>query len=262
DAAKKETYERVRKGGKFDRLIANIRAINRAKERHGSAIPEIALNIVLMKSNITELPALIELAHELKVSGVSAAHLTPYEGVNIEAESLERDMDLCNRMLDEARAVAARLQIGVSLPDNFDTNSASVSLLKLGTSLLHKPEPVPTAAPAPRLAPAVFEVKARHEASFFGLNIREDEDRTHCLFPWHFAIIGPEHEVQPCGWWFDTPLGDIRKNTFEEIWNNDEFRALRAERESGKLRHNCQTCPAAGMGNQNQKNAFVVKAFI
>src|SRR5262249_56111239 len=97
------------------------RAIDRAKRRFGSRTPEISFNMVLMRSNITELPALVRLAHELGGSGVAAVHLTPYDGLNLEGESLAGDAVLCNRMLDEAREVAKAYGIGVALPANFES---------------------------------------------------------------------------------------------------------------------------------------------
>ena len=41
DGATKATYEYIRIGGKFDKLIANIEAINRAKEKAGSITPHL-----------------------------------------------------------------------------------------------------------------------------------------------------------------------------------------------------------------------------
>ena len=52
-------------------------------------------------------------------------------------------------------------------------------------------------------------------------------------------------------------MGNLLQEPFESIWNNNEYRKLREELSIGKLRQVCQTCPAAGMGDMNNSNAFV-----
>jgi MoaA/NifB/PqqE/SkfB family radical SAM enzyme len=70
DGATKETYESIRIGGKFDKLMSNIKALNAAKEDLSSRLPKIWFNITLMRSNIRELPHLVKLAHTLQVAGL------------------------------------------------------------------------------------------------------------------------------------------------------------------------------------------------
>jgi radical SAM protein with 4Fe4S-binding SPASM domain len=232
DGATKQTYERIRVGGKFDQVLANIAAFNRVKRRLGPAGPELSFIFVLMRSNITELPALIRLAHDLRVGSVGAVHMVPYafEHTDTKAESLEQHKALCNRMLDEARAAAKKYKIRVTLPDNF--------------------------AEAPAMS-----LVGKNNDGVFHLPVCEDEvRRTCCQFPWHWVGIDPRGYVNPCGWWYsEQPMGNIRTESFEDIWDNALYRALRAEHLSGALRATCQTCPAGGLGNVNNPNAFLVK---
>ena len=132
DAASKETYERIRVGSNFEKLIRNIRAINRLKEEAGSATPSICLAFVLMRSNIRELPAFIRLAHELKAVGVSTVHMVPYSMLEDTHESLSLQKGLCNEMLDEARSLANGYGMGFDGPDNFpESQSAAVQVQPL-----------------------------------------------------------------------------------------------------------------------------------
>jgi radical SAM protein with 4Fe4S-binding SPASM domain len=232
DAATRSTYERIRVGGSFDKLIANVREINRAKQRSGSDEPLIGLNFVLMRSNIRELPAVVRLAHELQADSVCAYHMVPFHigDGDTREESLEQDKALCNRMLDEARAEAGKLELQIILPDRFEE------------------------------APAT-SVFTRTNYPAFGLNAREEDfARSWCQFPWHYLGIDPHGYVNPCGWWYsEPPMGNIQTESFEEIWNNEHYRALRAEHLCGGLRATCQACPANGLGNVNNKNAFLVR---
>lgn len=228
DGATRSTYERIRVGASFDKLLGNIEELNRAKEHAGSATPYVQINFVLMRSNIEELPALVRLAHKLKAKTVGAVHMVSFENAAARDESLEGHKELCNRMLDEARALATEYGIVANLPENF------------------------------RVAD---ERRSSRGNYFYGLNLVEGETAlSSCRFPWHFVGVDPYGNVTPCGWWYgEEPMGNIKREPFESIWNNERYRALRAEHLSGNLRPACQSCPAAGLGRVNDRASFQVK---
>ncbi len=234
DGATKQTYERIRVGAKFERLIANIEAINRAKKRRGARLPRLGFNVVLMRSNIMELPSLIRLAHELEVEGVGAVHMVPLSiaVADPQEESLHNHKDLCNRMLDEARALAKKYHVQITLPDRFE--------------VVEKPA-------------AVRQTGSEHPVLRF-LPIQAAPAEASCFFPWHFVALDSGGNLLPCGWWHnEPPMGNLLTESFEEIWNNENYRRLRAEHLNGAWRQVCQTCPAAGMGNINSPRAFLDK---
>jgi radical SAM protein with 4Fe4S-binding SPASM domain len=230
DASTKQTYERIRVGASFERLISNIRAINRVKDRLGSITPHIQLNFVLMRSNIMEFPAFIRLAHELRVDSVGAVHMTPFQGLNTQTESLHLDKRICNQMLSEASKNGQIYNMPMVIPSSF----------RNGTD-----------------ATLAFE-----NNRLFSLTAGKGENtRSGCLFPWHWVGIHPNGDVRPCGWWYDgePAMGNIKLQTFEEIWNSESYDKLRSEHLSGTLRSTCQFCPAAGLGNVNNRDAFKVR---
>lgn len=67
DGATPETYAAYRRGGRLDRVRANIRAIVQAKKRMGSRTPRLNLRCVVMRQNEHELPLMKRLAEELEV---------------------------------------------------------------------------------------------------------------------------------------------------------------------------------------------------
>src|SRR5207247_1766069 len=80
-----------------------------------------------------------------------------------------------------------------------------------------------------------------------------------CHFPWHFVGLDAAGNVVPCGWWYgEEPMGNIRTESFEEIWTGRRFRALRAEHQAGERRPTCRNCPAMGVGRVSDAGAFAV----
>lgn len=245
DAATKQTYERIRVGSNFDKLISNIRAFNRIKEKAGATTPSLCLVFVLMRSNIRELPAFIRLARELKAGAVTAIHMVPYTFLNDTHESLSLEKGLCNQMLDEARSLARDYGISFVGPANFP----------------EVPNRIGQILPAPAAETPEMSVPEKDHVSRFDFGLIDREAQTSCCpFPWHFLGIDSSGNVNPCGWWYtEKPMGNIKTQTFEEIWNSAPYRTLRSELRTRNLRKTCQLCPAAGMGRVQEENAFRIR---
>ena len=75
DGARAETYEKLRPGGDFHRLTANIAALCSRKRSLGLKSPEVVLLFLKMQPNLGELPELVRLAASLGVDRVNAPNL-------------------------------------------------------------------------------------------------------------------------------------------------------------------------------------------
>jgi MoaA/NifB/PqqE/SkfB family radical SAM enzyme len=78
DAAEAETYNRIRQGADFDRVLANIRGLGELKRQLASQLPKMMLVFVMMtgeNENYQQLPDFIKLAQELGVEQVIAKNL-------------------------------------------------------------------------------------------------------------------------------------------------------------------------------------------
>jgi MoaA/NifB/PqqE/SkfB family radical SAM enzyme len=65
DGASDETYRRYRVGGNFDRVIENIRTINRYKQQYGSPFPELRWQFIVFGHNEHEIPKARDMARAL-----------------------------------------------------------------------------------------------------------------------------------------------------------------------------------------------------
>ena len=78
DAAQAETYNRIRQGADFERVLANIRGLGELKHQQNSRLPKMMLVFVMMageNENYQQLPEIIQLAHELGIEQVIAKNL-------------------------------------------------------------------------------------------------------------------------------------------------------------------------------------------
>lgn len=113
--AKKETYEKLRKGGKFERVLANIRKLDGLKRERKSRLPRICSNLTVVNSNIDELVDFVELAHSLGIERIIGRHLILNKGIDMDNEKV-RDKARVNSILDIAEKKAAGYGISFSIP--------------------------------------------------------------------------------------------------------------------------------------------------
>ncbi len=221
DGAEAATYERIREGASFERLLANLERLNRfrlaaPKEER----PRLSLCMVLMRSNVRELPALVELAGRLGVERVSAWHVIPVtpEG---RRESLLEARELADRSIVAARARARELGVQVDLPRTF------------------------AEAAADRQAP-VAPPDSRGETIQYmrGLD-RRDRARLHCHMPSLVVYVLEDGSVHACGHPLahsEPPMGNLKEQSFAEIWNGRAWRNLRAGLAQGDPPTLCRRC--------------------
>lgn len=64
DAATRETYQRIRIGCDWDRVQGNIRRLIEIKKDRRSPLPEIVVRFVVLKENVHEIPAFLDMVAE------------------------------------------------------------------------------------------------------------------------------------------------------------------------------------------------------
>lgn len=69
------------------------------------------------------------------------------------------------------------------------------------------------------------------------------ESKTFCMLPWIHIHAYPDGRTYPCclsDYWH--PVGDLRKNTMAEVWNQDPYKAIRVNMMSEKPCKQCVKC--------------------
>jgi len=121
DSPDPATFEVIRPGARFDKVIANIRGLQETKRRLGSPYPELRLNLTLMRKNVEQLEAYVELARDLGAAKIDIRHVSPFDGLGMEKESLVHFKALANQHLERARRKCAEHGIDIARwPEPFD----------------------------------------------------------------------------------------------------------------------------------------------
>lgn len=80
DGATKETYEEVRKGGDFDKVVKNIRKLTKVEDKWGRSFVE--LQFIVTSKNRHEIPLFRKLCKELGVDNGYTKSLLVYQGTD------------------------------------------------------------------------------------------------------------------------------------------------------------------------------------
>ncbi len=207
DAGNKETYEKIRKGGKWDTLLHNLSNLIEKKKQLKLNRPIIHTNFVIMKSNFKELPQYVKTMGKLGVDiiGIVNAHNC------YSSDSGEGIFDLPSKInnLSTERELVLREAKSIKLSENTVLNLPSF-----------KPK------------------KKSAECSFFGASrmiIGIEGEVYPCCVIQSLDYEGNE-EVKPMGNVFDEEL--------ESIWKKERFLNFRLKMLRGQSPSPiCINCP-------------------
>ncbi len=115
DGAEEETNDFIREGGKQSKILANIKAIIDYKKEHNLDYPHMNFVFTGMKSNIEELPGMVELAASVGIPEVKMVYLTAFDE-EMAKLSLFNQQDLVKKNFQEAEEKANALGIMLKLP--------------------------------------------------------------------------------------------------------------------------------------------------
>ena len=206
DGATAGTYESIRRGAKFERVMRGLRALTAASRRHGK--PEINLSIVAMRSNIEELPLLVELGAEL---GIKTLHVEP----------LLRQVE------------------GTPLDEHYDRENLGLAP--------HSGEAFDAAIDKARAAGIHFSSRFADERAHFDFveaarYLRVDWT---CSEPWATVWVTSAGEVRTCCL-NGVSFGNLFEKTFDEIWNGAAYTRFREQHARRETAEGCANCVENG----------------
>ncbi|MCK5942767.1 MAG: SPASM domain-containing protein [Planctomycetes bacterium] len=253
DGVSKETFEHIREGADYDQVIGNVqRLMQHCRETLPADLqPLFALNCTLMERNIRELPDLVRFAKRLGMGHLSCYHVFPVTD-EMKRQSLVHHRELAIECLDEAFRVAEELdmplqvqaldQLTAATANDFETKRSYaikdgvVEGLELRSYAFDRGHRWPGANPD---HPEHEQIRQRRAAARRSSGFPSQppprerpaagvpEPVWHCHFLWSKTYVAIGGDVRPCCVDGVPILGNAVEQPFEEIWNNENYRAMR-----------------------------------
>jgi radical SAM protein with 4Fe4S-binding SPASM domain len=132
DSATEETFQFIRGQKGFQRIIQNIKELNRIKKEKNSQYPIISLAYTFYRRNIEEFFQFMELAHSLEIPRITGDYLIVYRP-ELEQESLYYEQEKANVLFPQFRQRAKELGIVLIIPKTFEESAkeeASTQLIE------------------------------------------------------------------------------------------------------------------------------------
>lgn len=210
DATDPETFRLIRGEYAWQDIIDNIHELNRWKEKLNSNKPLIRFNFALQLFNYEQVVDLVELGKKMKVDGIYFQFLS-YVDMEDRKPMLTGEMskEKLLGLLDEARKRSREYGINTNL-DLWERD---------------------------------FELfwNKMHSIEQYVPNNKK------CYMPWISTWLGADGWIRPCPvmpWTVDEGrMGNLREQSFEEIWNSKTYRDLREALKRGERpTRSCKTC--------------------
>lgn len=214
EAATKEMFESIR-GTNFDGFYSNIKLLRDYKDEFMSKQPDIFLSTVCMKTNLLELPRIMDLAHKLRIDFVDFVHLN-----SVSLDIFNPNMNL--------PAFQGKLCISEQHLDTCDSELVKDIFRQIHEkSLQYNITYLPP------------ENYLHQENAGDPLQIAKAK----CEIPYKWIQIGSDGSIFPCCQISKKiTVGNLNDNTFEQIWNSEKFKKFRGDLEAGTPNDWCKIC--------------------
>lgn len=200
------TNDRIRGEGSYRRVLAGFEAINREKERQGSHYPYMGVVTTVSNLNYRDLYALAEATKDFKL----AWHIYNL-GTYTNDAIIASQRAFMKEHLDTDIACLPGYATGYN--EGIDGQELYDILTRIHAMDIDHP-----IITVPALEPDKIDI-------YYGkLDVPV---RTHCSVPWSQANIDYNGDVHFCADYNDYPLGNIREQSFFDIYNGERARKFR-----------------------------------
>ncbi len=240
DGSSKATLESIRVGAKYERILANIKALRDLKRAAGARYPILVMDFVMMSRNIHEAPVFVEMASRLGVRMIDFRHVIPGY-MNDPEEMLCHQRARYNYYREEALRAAARFKVDVTIPPPYETperfDATGEPVADLAEFDAVASDQALGEVPVPRRFPRGF--KSRHARG----TAAEHFAGTYCPRPFSEVMVAEQDLVRPCPW-YRGHLGRLSEGkTLADVFFGPEAQRLRRNMLRPEGDSGCQGCP-------------------
>ncbi len=215
DSPFKETYESIRRGADYNRVIDNMIFFQRYQNSSPpDKKPSFGIVMVLMKRNLNEVLPMIELAKKLGVDYLSISHMVVFTE-EMKKESVHDMKEEVNAVLSKAVAKAHEMQFPFFIPPLY---------------VIEKEE-------------SKNSITRQEEA----VNIENTEKiNKSCFFLWERAYLNMDANIIACCSSDYPIMGSMKESSFAQIWNGAKYQEMRQTFTGGKPYAPCDECYRTG----------------
>lgn len=241
DGVNRASFESIRRGAKFSRVLAHIHALRELRDRSGSTAPNLTVNFVMMVRNIHEAPLFITLARRLGLSYVDFRHVVEcFADFDLFHEQLQTQPGRFNYYRELMLEASQREHIALYLPPAFldapqwspgaDEPVATLGDVEAALADVPLDPPIATLTVTPPKASTPERIETVFEHTF-------------CTRPFSEIVIRNQNEVMPCPW-HRTHLGTLSESPrLSDHFFGPRFQELRQAMLRPEGHANCQGCP-------------------
>ncbi len=222
NGATKETHELTRPGTRFEDLLGKFRKLSDLKKKTKSKTL-IGISYVMIKNNMAEMPKIIDLMENLGIDTIRFAYYLAGSEYQRQNYLPDQDKKILNQYFLETRIRAFEKKITAYVPKFYVINEDEEYNSSMGNM--------------ERKYPTIENplMQTFNSTNYFG-------NSWECHEPWTTAIIDMEGLVHPCCMSYVT-LGDLKKQSFSEIWNGELYKSLRSTINTKHMPQYCRECP-------------------
>jgi MoaA/NifB/PqqE/SkfB family radical SAM enzyme len=221
DGGTQKTFEKLRRGARFPKVIENITRLQELKKSIGSSYPNLNAFFVLMRSNYREIPEFLALMRNLGIYEVA------FTTMQTDARNLTREPGLVNEVIKDPKEVHElysilqqamaeqrphfRQMLWNGLHSLFEQHGLDPRFLDEENTALY-----PDHGSKPQETPA----------------LENDGKIKLCPNPWSLMFVVENGDVLLC--FLADPVGNLYESPLVKIWNSPRAIAKRSEMIDGR----------------------------
>ena len=221
DGFTRETYEAIRVGGRWERLIEKLELLNDTRRGQATGLRFI---FTWMQSNRHEIAMLPEFAARFGANQIDVRYVTPAVGVDLTTETLDgEDSTKLRRELREAAEEAVRRGIRLQSYPEFDG-----------------PEDRPGTFVG-RAKRRLWRIRAGLERLEYWQHSRRQRAKG-CAYPGTTYVVRPNGAVSPCIFWQKEPIGFYPDEGVAAMASGEPLRMIEEGLACGEPVGSCANC--------------------
>ena len=230
DSPDSSLYQKIR-GASLEKVVSGLRNLVNKRNSLNRSSPKIAVEMTLMRENLHSVSDMIDLCKDLGVDFLELWSLNEQPQNTLDQWTIRKE----NWEFDYSKQLLSTLpsdeleRIVEGFYNYANQREMHISSWIQGKILESE---------------NFFNLTHWEPDKFEELQIPWQEDSIRCILPWVELRVGYQGDVHPCCW-SPQPLGNLRSETIENIWNNEAIHDMRLDLINGNIPRRCSgaACP-------------------